>query len=156
MAIICYSIISWTIISLRIQIIMASLSFYVALVIFFSIKVTFQQTTFHSGAKNVKIANLFRIRRYRLAILPLVSFELPDELKCLTTCVKSNECYCVNTRKLENENVMCELLNRTMYQYPEKLTKSEGSSHWYTKVRYCLTASTFKNLSLTSKMLCNS
>ena len=95
---------------------MASLSFYVALVIFFNIKVTFQQATFHSGAKNVKIANLFRIRRYRLAISPLVSFELPDELKCLTTnCVKSDECYCVNTKKQENENVMCELLNRTMY-----------------------------------------
>ncbi|CAB4004291.1 Hypothetical predicted protein, partial [Paramuricea clavata] len=112
---------------------MASLSFYAVLVIFLNVKVTFQQATFHPGAKNVKIANLFRIRHHRLAVSPLVSLELPDELKCLTTCVKSDECYCVNTKKQENENVMCELLNRTMYQYPEKLTKSERSSHWYTK-----------------------
>ena len=109
---------------------MASLSFYAVLVIFLNVKVTFQQATLHPGTKNVKIANHFRIRHYRLTVSPLVSLELPDELKCLTTCVKSDECYCVNTKKQENKNVMCELLNHTMYQYPEKLTKSEGSSHW--------------------------
>ena len=117
---------------------MASLSFHAVLVIFLNVKVTLQKVALHPGAKNVKIANFFRIRGYRLAVSPFGSLELPDELKCLTACVKSDECYCVNTKKHENETVMCELLNHNMYHYPEKLTKvNKGSSHWYTKVRYC-------------------
>ncbi len=104
-------------------------------VLFLNIKITLQQQSFYSGLKDVKIANLFRLRGYRLSVSPLASLEFPDEIKCLTSCVKTDGCYIVNTKKETlNENVMCELLNRTRYHYPENLTSDGISSHWYTKV----------------------
>jgi hypothetical protein len=86
------------------------------------------------GVNILKIWDMFRLRGHKLAVSPLATVELPDEMECLSSCIRSNECYCVNTRKRANENVMCELLNRTMYDYPHNLTKDDSSSHWYAKV----------------------
>jgi hypothetical protein len=94
-----------------------------------------QQAEFNSGANNLKIWNMFRLRGHKLAVSPLATMELPDEIQCVSSCIRSNDCYCVNTRKQANENVMCELLNRTMYRYPHNLTKDSSSSHWFLKVR---------------------
>jgi hypothetical protein len=97
------------------------------------------QTSFHEqthGKNVIIIANLFRLRRHKLAVTPMKKFELPDEIKCLTSCVKTDGCYSANTKKLANDDVMCELMNHTMYEYPQNLTKDESSSHWFTKVRF--------------------
>ena len=99
-----------------------------------NVRVTLQQSSLHPGEKSLKIVNLYRLRGYKLSLSPLASLEVPDEMKCLASCVGSNDCYCVNTRKQANENVMCELLNRTMHHYRNNLTQDEISSHWYSKV----------------------
>jgi hypothetical protein len=99
-----------------------------------NVNISLQQAAFSPGVDNLKILNMFRLRGHKLAVTPLATMELPDEMNCLSSCIRSNECHCVNTRKQANENVMCELLNRTMYRYPHNLTKDDSSSHWFTKV----------------------
>ena len=86
--------------------------------------------------KEIRVANFFPLRGHKLAVSPIASLEFPNEPKCLTPCVKTNECHSVNTKKQANKNVRCELLNYTKNYYPENITKDEGSTHWYDKVKY--------------------
>ena len=41
-------------------------------------------------ANEIRVANLFPLRGFKLAVSPLVSMEFPNEPKCLTACVKAN------------------------------------------------------------------
>ncbi len=113
-------------------------SFYAVLaVMLVCAKVTSEQVGIYRVAKNVKIGKLLHLHGYRLNVAPLATDEFQNEMQCLTSCVKSDECFCVNVKKVAN-GVLCELLNRTMYQYPKNLTRDESSSYWFAQVRHCL------------------
>ena len=120
-------------------------------VLVFNVRVTLQHSSLNPG--KLKIVNLYRLRVYKLYLSPLTSLEVPDEMKCLASCVRSNDCYCVNTRKQANENVICELLNRTIHHYRENLTQDEISSHWYAMVNTLIRNTKFLSFSACFKRL---
>ena len=108
-----------------------------AVIVLVCIKVTLQQVGIYRNLQNVKIANLFHLHGYRLNVTPLATEKFQNEMRCLTSCVKTNECFGLNIKK-QLYDVLCELLRFTMYQYPMNLTRDESSSHWFAKVRHRL------------------
>lgn len=109
---------------------------YAFVFLFLNFKSTFQEVMIHRQEKNLKIGSLLHLRGHRLDVVPLATLELQNYMKCLTFCVKTDDCYSVNIKKQANEMVLCELLQRTKYQFPKNLTRDDSSSHWYAMVRY--------------------
>ncbi|XP_028398644.1 uncharacterized protein LOC114522210 [Dendronephthya gigantea] len=110
-----------------------------------SVTLTLQHASFSADAKNIKVAHFFRLRDHSLRAPPLASLKISgNEMKCLTLSVKNENCYSLNARKQENEDVICELLNNTMYQHPNNLTRDESITHWFTKVP-CVPSPCFKS-----------
>ena len=108
-------------------------------VLLFSVKLTLQHGSLSADATNIVVAKFFGLHGHNLRVHPLASLKMSgNDLKCLTFCVKNENSYSLNVRKQQNKDVICELLNDTIYQYPNNLTRNEGISHWFTKVRFFL------------------
>ena len=107
--------------------------FHALVVVFVCAKLSVQEVMLFRNSENYKIGKMLRLRDVRLNVKAFVVGEFADDMKCVASCVKTDDCYSVNVKQ-QASGVGCELLNRTLYHYPKNLTRDTSSHHWFAQV----------------------
>ena len=93
-----------------------------------------QILTIQGARGKMGLKNFFHLHKYRLKVPAFASFETAKEMQCTVSCLKSEECFSLNVKKLTANSFLCELLNTSKHLHAENLTRDESFSHYYSPV----------------------
>ena len=96
------------------------------------------QLTLESEKGGLKLKNFRHLHKHRLNVVPMASFEIGKEMKCTTSCTKSDGCFSFNVKKLTENSFLCELLNTTKSIDAENLTQDDSFTHYNLQVRFLI------------------
>ena len=96
------------------------------------------QLTLESKRGELKLKNFRHLHKHRLNVVTIASFEVGKEMKCSTSCTKSDGCFSFNVKKLTENSFLCELLNTTKSIDAENLIQDDTFTHYHLQVRYLI------------------
>ena len=90
--------------------------------------------TVETSRGKIQVLNFSRLRKHRLNMAPMASFEVTQDMKCTSSCLKSQGCVSFNVKKLSTTAFLCELLNTSKYGEEEHLTQDDSFYYYYLQV----------------------
>ena len=97
---------------------------------------TIKQLTLETARGKIKVMNFFHLHKHRLKVEPKASFEVTQDMKCTSSCIRSEGCVSFNVKKLSPTAFLCELLNTSKYAEAKNLTQDDSFSHYYIQVQF--------------------
>ena len=94
--------------------------------------------TLKSERGTMKLKNFQHLHGHRLKVQPLTTVEVDKEMKCTTSCMRSEKCFSFNVKKVSPVSFLCELLSTSKFLDFKNLTREENFVHWYVKVSVIL------------------
>ena len=83
----------------------------------------------------LKLKNFNHLHGHRLKVLPQAILEVDKEMKCAASCMRNNDCFSFNVKKLSSTLFLCELLNTSKFLEYKNLTRDDSFVHWFLQVK---------------------
>lgn len=97
-----------------------------------------QQLSLQRDDRRLKLGNFRHLHGHRLNDQPRDTVELENEVQCISTCLRKQDCFSFNMKRTENSKFLCEFLNTSKYSNPTNLTRNDNYVHWYLQVNYAV------------------
>ena len=94
-----------------------------------------KQLTLETARGKIKVLNFSHLHKHRLKVEPMASFEVTQDMKCTSSCLRSEGCVSFNVKKLSPTAFLCELLNTSKYVETKNLTQDDNFSYYYIQVQ---------------------
>jgi hypothetical protein len=92
--------------------------------------------TLESARGKMKLKNFYHLHGHRLKVSPQATLEVAKDVKCTASCMRNEDCFSFNVKKISSNLFLCELLNTSKFLDSENLMRDENFVHWYLQVRY--------------------
>ena len=97
---------------------------------------TIKQLTLETARGKIIVLNFSHLRKHRLKVEPMACFEVTQDMKCTSSCLRSDGCVSFNVKKLSPTAFLCELLNTSKYAKEKNLTQDDSFSYYYIQVQF--------------------
>ncbi|CAB4023112.1 partial [Paramuricea clavata] len=79
----------------------------------------------------MKLKNFYHLHGHRLKVSPQATLEVAKDVKCTVSCMRNEDCFSFNVKKISSNLFLCELLNTSKFLDSDNLTRDENFAHWY-------------------------